>query len=301
MFTLEVTPEHRVTVLGHPALLDHVLKQHANRYPRVPVINAMLRRYLGDSFFTVDGADAQQERQQLQPGLMTERIHKQMGHTQRLIDSTLQALTRQASPSEHDLSDLTFRLTMTVALSSIFGLSYAHITPLLDDTQSAFRQVSQDYTYWASHWGDTPLWHPSKRHWQFLVARYKAYALMKQLTQWAIQDAQAKQPELDPSSMVTTWLSLMPANQHRGLLSKAWQDRLRSVFSASFESLSSALTWSIAQLDQHPEAQTRLIHEVCPHDSHTLSSVEGIRSLPWTRACFEESLRLYPLFTVSLG
>ena len=290
IFTLEVSPQHRVTVLGHPMLLDHVLKQHADRYPRVPVINRMLRRYLGDSFFTVDGPQAQEEREHLQPALMAERVQRQLEHTQDLIEAFMAAQDTAASPLV-DVSDWTFQLTMTVALGSIFGLSYPQIAPLLKSYQASFRQVSYDYTDWASNWGDTPLWHPSKRHWKFIVARYRAYALMKHLTQWALADSQKAQPELHPSAMVTTWLTAMPKQQHTQLLTKAWQDRLRSVFSASFESLSSALTWTMVQLDQHPDSRDRLIEEVTQSPR---SPADSLRQSLWTRACFEESLRLYP-------
>lgn len=213
LFTLEVSPQHRVTVLGHPDLLDHVLRQHADLYPRVPVINAMLRRYLGDSFFTVDGPVAQEERRQLQPALMSERIHQQLGHTQTLIEAFIEAQASSHNPSGEtliDLPDWLFRLTMTVALGSIFGLHYPMIAPILASHHAAFRRVSQDYTDWASRWGDTPLWQPTKRHWQFLTARYRTYTLMKTLTQLALSDARKARPQFAPSAMMTTWLDGIP-------------------------------------------------------------------------------------------
>lgn len=50
----------------------------------------------------------------------------------------------------------------------------------------------------------------------------------------------------------------------------------------------------MVQLDQHPSARDRLIQEMTPLPSAQFSSLEGVRQLSWTRACFEESLRLYP-------
>ena len=62
---------------------------------------------------------------------------------------------------------------------------------------------------------------------------------------------------------------------------------------AGHETVASALTWAWHLLADHPDAYARLLAEVDAL-GRTPSGIDDLRRLPFTRAVFDEALRLYP-------
>jgi cytochrome P450 len=71
-------------------------------------------------------------------------------------------------------------------------------------------------------------------------------------------------------------------------------DELLTFTAAGHETTAHGLSWMYYLLSQHPAARERMEAEVDEVLGGRIPTNEDADKLPWTRACFEEAMRLYP-------
>jgi cytochrome P450 len=79
-----------------------------------------------------------------------------------------------------------------------------------------------------------------------------------------------------------------------GLTDQELRDEALTIFAAGHETTANALAWTWYLLATHPEAKARFHKEVDRVLHGRTPNAEDLEHLPYTRAIFEESLRLYP-------
>lgn len=72
------------------------------------------------------------------------------------------------------------------------------------------------------------------------------------------------------------------------------RDELMTFVTAGHETTANGLAWMWMLLSQHPEARERLFAEVDEVLEGRTPTAQDAERLPWTTACFEEAMRLYP-------
>jgi cytochrome P450 len=72
------------------------------------------------------------------------------------------------------------------------------------------------------------------------------------------------------------------------------RDEVITLLIAGHETVASALTWTFYLLARNPETRDRMGAELAQALSGRALSADDLPNLPYTRAAFEESLRLYP-------
>ena len=71
-------------------------------------------------------------------------------------------------------------------------------------------------------------------------------------------------------------------------------DELLTFTAAGHETTAHGLSWMYYLLSQHPDAREKMEAEVDRVLGGRVPTNEDAENLPWTRACFEEAMRLYP-------
>ena len=71
-------------------------------------------------------------------------------------------------------------------------------------------------------------------------------------------------------------------------------DELLTFTAAGHETTAHGLSWMYLLLSQHPEARERMEAEVDEVLGGRVPTNDDVDRLPWTKACFEEAMRLYP-------
>lgn len=94
-------------------------------------------------------------------------------------------------------------------------------------------------------------------------------------------------------------LGLLLAAQDAGVLSPSEvRDELVTMVIAGHETVASALTWTLHLLSTHPDVAERLAAELDaaaePSEDPMADPMAWLARLPYTRAVFDEALRLYP-------
>lgn len=72
------------------------------------------------------------------------------------------------------------------------------------------------------------------------------------------------------------------------------RDEVMTFLGAGHETTANALTWLLLCLSRHPEARRRLETEVDEVLGGRVPEYADVERLPWTNACFQEAMRLYP-------
>jgi len=83
-------------------------------------------------------------------------------------------------------------------------------------------------------------------------------------------------------------------SQGQPLTEREIRDEIVTFIVAGHETVAAALTWSWALLAAHPKIQNQLHNEVLEVVSQTGLSLDQLSDLPFTRACVDEALRMYP-------
>lgn len=109
-------------------------------------------------------------------------------------------------------------------------------------------------------------------------------------------DQIARRRALPPGQRPPDLLTLLlEATTERGPLEdRELRDEMVTMLIAGHETTALALSWTWKALAEHPEIEARLHREVDVIPSGSGADPEALTACPWTRAVFQESMRLYP-------
>ena len=79
-----------------------------------------------------------------------------------------------------------------------------------------------------------------------------------------------------------------------GMTDEQLRDEVLTIFLAGHETTANALAWSFHLLGRHPEVEAALHEEADRVLGGRAATSDDLPALPWTRAVFAESMRLYP-------
>jgi cytochrome P450 len=101
-------------------------------------------------------------------------------------------------------------------------------------------------------------------------------------------------PGTDAGDLLSMLLATRDEANGSGLSDRELRDQVFTFLIAGYETTAVALSWAVALLDRHPEADRRLRDEVSKALDGRTPTFEDLPRLDYTRRVVEETLRLYP-------
>jgi cytochrome P450 len=293
-FLLELTGEYgpfaRIPVPGlqvfhiaQPQAVKRVLQDNAKNYSKRTLQFTNLALVTGQGLLTSDGEFWLRQRRMVQPAFHRRRI---AGFGQAMTAAALGMLERwrakenQALDIDHEMMEMTLEIVGLTLFSSDFSASAKRMVEATLTTLDFVMHKAQNPF-------GPPVWLPTARNRRFR----RALEVLDEAVYGLIAERKAaKQPHDDLLSM------LLEARDETGapMSLKQLRDELITLIIAGHETVASALTWTWHLLAQHPEAEAKLHAELEEVLAGRTPSVEDLPELPYTRAVFEEALRLYP-------
>ena len=177
------------------------------------------------------------------------------------------------------------QLTLEVISHTMFSTSMAqHIDRIIHALQ-----VSSQYAVESdSNPLFLPLWMPTSRNLEFRAAMRSMDELIYGLLARRRQSGELHGDFLD------VLLHARDDETGEGLTDQELRDEILTFFAAGHSTTANALSWAWYLLATHPDARTRFHEEVDRVLQGRMPSAEDLEHLPYTRAVFDESLRLYP-------
>lgn len=279
---------HRgMIAVSHPDLIREVLVTRHEKYER-SFHYRTTQQTIGRGLITTDGAYWKMRRRQIQPAFRTE-------HLKRIVPAVHQATdemfarweTRRAAGEPVPLGDEMQTLTLTVmcrALLSVgidseaarrFGTAVRESMYLVRKKNTSLCPVP--------HWIPSPL-NNGLRQRRDVLDEFVGGHLRPRLaggTEPRDDIAQALLDARDPETgEALPWQSLL--------------DETKTLFGAGFETTSTALTWTLHRLSQHPEVAAAWHGEVDRVLGGRAPAWDDLPQLEVTERIFSETMRLYP-------
>ncbi|MCE7977674.1 MAG: cytochrome P450 [Nitrospira sp. NTP1] len=275
-----------VHLFSHPALAENVLLSQAERFGKVyeqqrPTGLALV---LGNGLVTSSGEVWKRHRRIIQPVFHRSRM---AAMADRMVEVGAQRLAGWAAHGERpvDIAAEMMQLTLEVISQTMFHTSVAQH---MDQISHSLR-VSLKYAFDSFHNPlHLPAWVPTARNREFGRALQFMDTLIYELV------AARRQSGAQYDDLLNLLLQARDEETGMGLSDQELRDEALTIFAAGHETTANALSWTWYLLATHPEVKTRFHREVDGVLHGRPPTADDLHHLPYTRAIFDESLRLYP-------
>ncbi|HMS82940.1 MAG TPA: cytochrome P450 [Nitrospira sp.] len=273
-------------LFSHPDLAEEILVKQSDRFVKVynPQKPHGLALVLGNGLVTSSGELWKRHRRIIQPIFHRSRMAAMADRMAQVGEQRL-AMWKDREGDTIDIAAEMMQLALEVISQTMFTTSMAQHT----DRISHALQVSIKYAFDSfSNPLSLPLWVPTARNREFRSVMQFMDGLMYGLL------AERRQSGAHHDDLLDLLLHARDEETGEGLSDQELRDETLTIFAAGHETTANALAWTWYLLATHHEAKARFHEEVDRVLQGRTPTAEDLEHLPYTRAIFEESLRLYP-------
>jgi cytochrome P450 len=288
----------RYLALRHPDHLEHVLVAGHDRYVKAAHYR-LLAAVTGEGLLTNEGDSWAHQRRLIQPLLGRRQLEGLAEHMVAAASDHVAGWEGRTDGSLIDVSEAMTELTLDVVGRALFGTTLADTADRLrpavgmgmDTAVGAARlQSVLSLPRWSIDLVGrlvfrSPVLPPSVRRIQTAM-RTIDDVVREIITARRHHDG-------EPTDMVGLLLAARDVDGN-AMTEQQVRDELVTFMLAGHETTANALAWLWYLLAENPEARDRLHVEVDAVVGDGALSAEAAESLPWTSACVQEALRLYP-------
>ncbi len=293
---------HFVIVSGHEAA-RHVLIGNQDNYAK-GVEYELLRVVLGEGLLTSEGETWRKQRRLVQPLFAKRHISAFTEHMTRATRDELESGHFQdvADGQMVDINQAMMALTLDVVGRALFGADLSgetarRVGPAMNDVLGLGTKMTRRLpTYLLSSLPGMNLekamsLNPEGRRFQRSLA-----ALRRVIDELLVE----RRAQTDPGDdLLGMMLDATDDETGEGMSRQQIGDELMTFMLAGHETTSNALSWMWRRLSLNPSARERLFEEVDGVLGDRPPTMDDLDSLPWTRACVEEAMRIdSPVWTV---
>jgi len=273
-------------LFSHPDLAEEILVQQADRFVKVydPQRPTGLALVLGNGLVTSSGEIWKRHRRIIQPIFHRSRMAAMADRMAQVGEQRVATWENHAGRMI-DIAAEMMQLALEVISQTMFTTSMAqHIGPISHALRVSIKYAFDSFSNPLS----LPLWVPTARNREFHSVMQFMDGLMYGLL------AERRQSGAHHDDLLDLLLQARDEETGAGLTDQELRDEALTIFAAGHETTANALAWTWYLLATHPEAKARFHEEVDRVLQGRTPNAEDLEQLPYTRALFEESLRLYP-------
>jgi cytochrome P450 len=270
----------RAFLATHPDLIEAILVAKHRSFRK----SAGLRRssiLFGKGLLTAEGDFWRKQRRLIQPAFHRERI---AASAQTMVDIADRHLQAWQSGSTFDLHADMMRLTMDVAVQTLFGTQVREV-----ETVARALETGQElFSRWMHYLVMLPDWIPTPR----AAGIDRAVRDLNRVVYGIIEERRASGD--DRGDLLSMLLQLEDADDGQKMSERQLRDEILTLFLAGHETTALNLTWTFVLLAQNPRAAERLHDELDAALAGRLPAVEDLPNLTYTDQVIRESMRLCP-------
>jgi cytochrome P450 len=278
------TPFFRSYMCNDPALVNRVLVERPDDFPKSNRIREGLNPLLGNSVFVTNGAVWKRQRRIIDPafegGRLRDTFPAMLAAGQAAVARMPQGVVEVEEEMSHAAADVIFRTLFSIPIEHAVAArvfeefrAYQRTQPILN--LAAFLPL--------------PAWFP-----RFHRAKTKASAQVIRglITQLTTDRAAEIAAGTAPDDLATKIMTTADPETGQRFETGEMVDQVAIFFLAGHETSASALAWALLMLALYPEVQERVAAEAATlGDAPEFSAISKLR---FTRDVFREVLRLYP-------
>lgn len=273
-------------VVTHPSGVEHVLKTRGRNYRKPDRFNAPVRALAGNGILASEGDSWLQNRRLMQPAFHRQRL---AGLVTQMAQAAEVAAERwdqvAARGGSVDASEEMVRLTLEIVGTTLFsyplgGEADALGGPIRASLHWVSRRLTRPVT--------APLWMPTAENRRFIADRAVVHGTVDGMIARRRSSGETR-PDL-----LQMLLDARDADTGARMDDVQVRDEALTLMLAGHETTAAALSWAWYLLAGHPQALGRMREELDSVLRGRAPGMEDLQRLPYTRAVFDETLRLYP-------
>ncbi|TMV05063.1 cytochrome P450 [Brucella haematophila] len=278
----------KTIIANDPGLIRHVLVDNAANYPMSAIRQRVLRPLLRDGLLTAEGQVWKRSRKAMAPVFTPRHIG---GFAEAMRDRSRLFVERYKTSGmitdiAHDMTLLTYDILAETLFSGEIAGDPNDFARQIDKLFETMGRVDPFDLL------GLPDWLPRLTRLRGQQSLGFFRALVSDTI--AMRKARMDKGEAVPSDFLTL---LLRAEGPEGLSRSEIEDNIITFIGAGHETTARALGWTLYLLAKAPEERERVEAEIdtfFEKGGRDLPPHEWLASLPFTRAAFEEAMRLYP-------
>lgn len=272
-------------LVTHPAGVEHVLKTHKN-YRKPDRFNTPVRMLAGNGILASEGDTWLQNRRLMQPAFHRQRLAGLVGQMADGADAAAERWERIATEGGAiDVGEEMLRVTLRIVGTTLFSHDLSGDADALGGAiRVAFAHVSHRMTMPFT----APAWVPTGENRRFAAARDVVHRTVDAMI------AERRRTGAEHPDLLQMLLAAQDAETGARMDDMQVRHEALTLMIAGHETAAASLSWAWYLLARHPHVLERMRAEVDAVLGGRAPSAEDLPRLPYTRAVFDETLRLYP-------
>jgi cytochrome P450 len=274
-----------LVIANDPGLIRHVLVDNAKNYKMATVRQMILRPILRDGLLTAEGEVWKRSRKAMAPVFTPRHI---FGFAKPMLDRSLDFVKRyqevDRTDISHDMTQLTYDILAETLFSGEIAGTPGGFNAEIDRLFETMGRVDPLDLLRA------PEWLPRLTR----LRGRKTMAYFRKIVTDTVEmrkEKIARDPKAAPEDFLTL---LLRAEGPDGLSRAEIEDNIITFIGAGHETTARALGWTVYCLAEATWERDRVEAEIDAVLAREPDPVKWLDAMPFTRAAFEEALRLYP-------
>jgi cytochrome P450 len=264
-------------------VVQYILQKNHKNYYKSTIQTKFLSKYLGMGLLTANGEFWLKQRRLIQPAFHKKKMDSLVGLMEKTIATELDNLP---SGDTIDVFKVMNQLAFNVVATSLFNLSVSA------EELKRLQQIIQEIQLFLVK--EVRL--PHKGWWFKLSGQVKKHLQLSEESRSIIRRIieERKATTISHDDLLDMLLATRYEDTGEPMSTRQLIDEISILFVAGHETTANALAFTSFLLARNQEVQQRVYEEVMAAVSATDNPLERIKSLPYTKAVIDESMRLYP-------
>ncbi|MGH1369039.1 MAG: cytochrome P450 [Maritimibacter sp.] len=284
------TPLFRSYMCNDPALVDLVLKERPDDFPKSNRIREGLAPLLGNSVFVTNGETWKRQRRIIDPAFEGGRLRDTFPAMWAAGQAATTRMAALAQGAPLEIEAETSHVAADVIFRTLFSIPIEHEVAGQVFTKFKEHQRAQPVLNLGALL-PLPAWVPRFHSRQTKRTAKSIRALITQLTQARMQEITEG---IAPDDLATKIMTTKDPVTGDVFETEEMVDQVAIFFLAGHETSASALAWALYLLAMHPDWQDKLAAEAQREIDPQNPTFSIVKKLSIARDVFRETLRLYP-------
>lgn len=275
----------RLIIINDPDFIHYVLVENAKNYRMATVRQLILRPILRDGLLTAEGEVWKRSRKSVAP-VFAPRHAK--GFADLMHKRSVEYVKKYSTISDTDLAVDMTELTYEILAETLFSNDIVS-----DDVDLAKNVEKVLHTMGRVDPFDlikAPPWVPRIRRLLGFSVMQKFRKIVADTAEKRLALMQNEEAEV-PDDFLTLLLQQLGPD---GLKRKEIEDNIITFIGAGHETTARALAWTLYCVANSSKYRDLMEAEADKVHDENIEPVDWLENMPWTRAAFEEAMRLYP-------
>ncbi|MCG7572091.1 cytochrome P450 [Phaeobacter sp. CNT1-3] len=284
------TPFFRSYMCNQPELVDLVLKQRPDDFPKSERISEGLRPLLGNSVFLTNGEVWKRQRRIIDPAFEGGRLRDTFPAMWQAGQAAVARMQGLATGDAVEVEAHTSHAAADVIFRTLFSIPIEHQVATEVFDQFREHQRTQPVLNLGA-FVPLPRWFPRFHRRRTKQTAQVIRRLITQLTTERMLEIRAGDA---PDDLATKIMTTADPETGARFDTEEMVDQVAIFFLAGHETSASALAWALYLLALYPDWQDRVAEEAAVLASPVQPEFSVVKKLQVSRDVFRETLRLYP-------